>query len=804
MQKRTSRRLMHLGALILGLSLAAAPATVNAAGGVAFIGGTSVGTSISTEVVVGENDATADIDVNVSKGGVAIRELGYSASAAYVGGEIYALTDSALLRLPAGAEAFEYVARYDNAYSYFSREDIAALSAEEYALAEKTPSMIFSDGETLFGLSYATGAFGPIGADGWIEKQVELDWENMYTEYGVRDMQNAQVIDGALYAQLAPLDSSNGYSSADMRTTRFDLTTGEAKELGLEGEYTLAAYKDGKLLAYAPYGGQDAGVQVYDPATDALGETVVPFEGYGEDAAQGISYNGGGIVYDAQADAVCFVQGGAVWTYKDGVRTETAYIPVDYGSNIRTAMLAGDYYFCTSWDGVYVRSLRAEDQPERTLRISGGYYADDVTRAYTAKTDIPVLFDSNWYSGAEAVKSDMLSGSTENDIYVVSIQSGARALMEKGYLQPLNESTALMDDVARMYPQLQEALTYNGQLYGYPQNLSMNLWSVNPELWELFDLGDYPTTFQGYVDLINTWEEDYAEDNPDYAVTSLYNGKQELMLQALQNYICQYEKPGESITFNTPAFRETMEAIEAMQIETIDWMNLSSEEQEEFWEQMNRPTLFNMSCYATVEQATDFYVTPDGSYEEAKIKSILPPVFEEGKDPVATVTGLTLFVVNPESENVDLAIDFLEYYAEHADVDLRYETHPDLTEPVRQTYYEENRRFYEEQIAQSEAMMAEAAEEEKQSFQENIDWMRAEIENLDQTSWRISEESLANYRELAQYMYIPTDSLFLGGDTAALEVLQDVLSRYLSEQINLDTFIRELDQKVNMIYLEGN
>ena len=53
-------------------------------------------------------------------------------------------------------------------------------------------------------------------------------------------------------------------------------------------------------------------------------------------------------------------------------------------------------------------------------------------------------------------------------------------------------------------------------------------------------------------------------------------------------------------------------------------------------------------------------------------------------------------------------------------------------------------------------------------------------------------------------MYIPTDSLFLGGDTAALEVLQDVLSRYLSEQINLDTFIRELDQKVNMIYLEGN
>ena len=163
-----------------------------------------------------------------------------------------------------------------------------------------------------------------------------------------------------------------------------------------------------------------------------------------------------------------------------------------------------------------------------------------------------------------------------------------------------------------------------------------------------------------------------------------------------------------------------------------------------------------------------------------------------------------MFVVNPESENVDLAMDFLEYYAANADAVLRYQTHTDLSEPVRQAYYEENREFYEKMIADMETALADAADEDKQSFQETIDMYRAELENLEERSWRISEESLANYRELATHMYLPIGSLFLGGDGAALAVLEDVFMRYADGQIDLDAFIREIDQKIKMIYLEKN
>lgn len=734
-----------------------------------------------------------------AKSGVTIEGLNYGYSAAYVGGELFVQNDNLLLRLGAEDDAFDVVAHYDSSYRYFGLEDLERLEAAEREGVERTPSMIFNHGDVLCGLSAATGNFGPIGADGFIEKTVALDWSDMYTQYGVRDMQKAAVIGDALYVLLAPQDMSNGYSSEDMRVTRFDLTTGEARELSLEGEYHMAPYKDGKLLAYAPYG-SDAGVQVYDPETDKLGETLVPFAGYGNDAGIGISYNGGGVTYDAASDAVYFAQNGRIFSYANDAMNEIAFIPVDFASNINHAQVLGEMYFCVSWDAIYLCSLRPEDQPERTLRISGGY-ATDISRAFTEKTGTPVIFDNNYYSGSEAVRNDMLSGSTENDLYVISLEAGARALMEKGYVDAI-ESPALTADVARMYPQLQEALSVDGTLYAYPQAFYMSLWSYNPQLWEELDLGDYPQTFKEYVELIDLWYTDYADEYPDYEITSLYSGKDELFMQALQHYIYQYEKPGAPLSFNTSVFRETMQAIENLEMEKIDWENLSAEEQEEIWEQMSRPTVFNMNAYETVEQATTFYMTPEGSYEEAPLQVITPPVFEEGAPQVVPVT-LSVYIINPESENVDLAIEFLEYWAENADVAMRYAIHTDLTEPVRQMYYEENRKYYEEWIAESEAAMAEADEADKQSYQENIDWMRAELEELEATSWRISRESLDNYRNLADFMCLPLDSLFASGDSTALGVLQEVFMRYLDGQINLETFIREADQKIKMIYLEG-
>ena len=443
----------------------------------------------------------------------------------------------------------------------------------------------------------------------------------MMQEYGVRDMQKVQVIDGALYALLAPKDT-NSYSGDDMRVTRFDLTTGEAVELELEGEYSISPYKDGKLLAYSPYGRESRGVQVFDPVTGQLGEELIPFNDLDDEAAVGISYSGGGITYDAASDTIYFVDSGLIMAYKDGVLSEVAFIPVDYASNIRSAQVVGDRYLCTSWDGVYLRSLRPEDQPERSLRISGGY-ADDITRAFTESTGIPVVFSSAWYAGAEAVRNDMISGSRDSDIYVVGMQNGARALMEKGYLQDLSASGKLMEDVGRMYPQLQEAMMLDGKLYGYPYGFNMNLWSINPKLWEQFELGDVPETFLGYVELIERWNDELAEDNPDYTVTNLYNGKQELISQALSHYLYQYEQPDAPISFNTPAFRETMQAIEALDMEPIDWENMTQEDREEIWEQMDRPALFDMNAYRTVERSFEYYSTPDGGFEPMETKTIL-------------------------------------------------------------------------------------------------------------------------------------------------------------------------------------
>ena len=166
---------------------------------------------------------------------------------------------------------------------------------------------------------------------------------------------------------------------------------------------------------------------------------------------------------------------------QDGKSAETVgYVTCDGGNTDYPGMLlAGGYYAVNTYTGAFVRTLDEAYRPERALHILGGWL-DEASRAFANEhPEVPLVFESRWLDGSEAVRNDMLSASSNVDIYVINVRSGLRTLMEKGYLADLSGSETLLQNVQAMYPQFADALMYDGKLYGFPMSLTVNAWSYN-------------------------------------------------------------------------------------------------------------------------------------------------------------------------------------------------------------------------------------------------------------------------------------------------------------------------------------
>ena len=110
MHRKLYRLLARAGALALSAMMAATPALAEM-GSVAMIGGADGSASLAVaETDGGGEEIEISATVTASKAGVSIESLGYSTSAACVGGDVYLLCDNLLLRLAAGADGREVIA----------------------------------------------------------------------------------------------------------------------------------------------------------------------------------------------------------------------------------------------------------------------------------------------------------------------------------------------------------------------------------------------------------------------------------------------------------------------------------------------------------------------------------------------------------------------------------------------------------------------------------------------------------------------------------------------------------------------
>ena len=645
-------------------------------------------------------------------------------------------------------------------------------------------------GDALWGLDMLTGEAGPL-KDGAIDVQATLDWSGMvvggemqYTVYGMCNTPDA--------VYMLAYENSNLVSGSE-QLLRFDLATGEMTATKMTYALTIASYKDGKIMLLwqdiqrvSDSGGTDLGIVVDEvDAEGALGDTVV----------SGLGQQMGGLAYDPASDTVYLSGAGEVKRVAaDGSLETVAYAPVASSMTQPAVMVDGLYAIHTE-DGVLLRAPGETLEGEK-LTILGGTM-DDTSRAFIQDTGIAVSFDSSqMLTGSEAVRNDMLSGASNVDIYVLNVLLGVDTLMDKGYLAPI-ESEALLSDVQSMYPQIADALMRDGKLYAYPQQFQLISWAVNEDAWK--EVGwdeEVPTTFGELFAQLDLWNREYAEKFPDYNYMQLYLGGVQLLSNALSQYALMYAKPNEPLKFDNQAFIDVLAQIEDMDIDMKYTEEITPELMEEITAVLMRESL--------IESLTTDVLTVVGDAEPKK-RPIPPMVFTEGETP-AIQASLAVYVLNPNSPNLELATQFLEYMAAHPSERLRVSLHPHEDTPARPKDYEKTVSDVQKEIDALTAQIETAEEADKADLTAKIDQYKAQLKDLEQSYWAVSPDGVGYYREMAPYMTLGLNAAFMFNmeNAAANQELNNLLIRYMDGQLSADQLVKELDKKLEMMYLETN
>ena len=95
--------------------------------------------------------------------------------------------------------------------------------------------------------------------------------------------------------------------------------------------------------------------------------------------------------------------------------------------------------------------------------------------------------------------------------------------------------------------------------------------------------------------------------------------------------------------------------------------------------------------------------------------------------------------------------------------------------------------------------MADAPEEDRAMYEENLQYAREELQRMEETRWAIDKEDIAVYRNLASALVVPTSNPFYGTSPQMTSLLQ----RFSDGQLSADQFVKEFSRIYQMIEMEN-
>lgn len=396
--------------------------------------------------------------------------------------------------------------------------------------------------------------------------------------------------------------------------------------------------------------------------------------------------------------------------------------------------------------------------------------------------------------------AELITGTGTADVYLFQASSPMyHAVISKGYALDLSGSALLTDAAASYYPFLSEVLhAPDGALAAMPMGglWSPVLYEYYPDAWREAEL-EVPATAAGLLDaciafsrrddlLSNGWR--FSMGLSDANVL-----KQEMLQALLQAYLMEFATDDGYVEIDTPAFRALLEKYEqalpaieriAALTEPLGPNGYDAEEAAK-------------TCLLSAVSAD---LLPE---EERGIESAFLPLTVTRGAEVVVGADVGVLVVNPASPNRELAVAYLECYAQGLRAYERIQYMPDEAAPIERESYGVERTLLMEEEATVLSALAQAEPEDESGLRARLASVRENLHALEEHRYATTPEQIAKYKRLAPRLRIFRD-MGLNFFMRLSPEMATLLNQYMEGAVDTERFIARYAAMARMIYLENS
>ena len=379
-------------------------------------------------------------------------------------------------------------------------------------------------------------------------------------------------------------------------------------------------------------------------------------------------------------------------------------------------------------------------------------------------------------------------------MYVLgSLEAGTfEALLERGYMLPLDGSGALQAFYEGMTPGFREKTGADGRVCALPVFVSgWGLGFSEPALAALgLALSDVPGDWPGFLDFLEgeilprldrlpegMWFT--CEDFTDRFLRS------RLRDQALGDWVNSCDAAGVAPDYEDARLVSVLERIDGMDFTAFGVAEDDGEEDGWYG--------WSGNCL----------LTPDVPYGFADGEpGVVSVSLGFGDDlPAAMAFDMYAAFVNPYSAHPEAATALVEAMLDALDPRVAYVLRPDMTEPVPMPNWEQKLDLYRQEIGRQQSLLDAAGPEDRQALEDDLHCMERELEDYEARGrWLISPEQLKRFRAQGDIARPAVADWFrkdTSGEAWAL------LQQYDAGLLSAREFLAAVNRKARMQALEG-
>ena len=578
-----------------------------------------------------------------------------------------------------------------------------------------------------------------------------------------------------------------------------DLESGRCEVLeGVQDVYAITPYTEGCLLIECVSYGENIGITLlsYDTRDESL-TTLTQFEKEDWSVLMGLAY-------DAATDTAYCISGGELHEldlHTGELGEAVTDVPGDiFGNSTNGVVLEGSYYvFCSQ--GAVVRNLNAGERPQTRLRVCDDTYANVLSQAQyafsNAHGDISVVLSRDFVNRGQVVEN-MMNRDDSVDIYVLNTSSADYdAIYNRGYMMELDGSEKLKALVESFYPELKEAFCRDGRMVALPVECYSWGFGVDPRAMEAIGLSmeDIPNNWSDFLDFLPTLADRMTEESHvsllyrDETVEDVRNEFFNAIFTDYQNYVNLHPEMG----YNSPLLRGLLQKLEGIDFEAFGYEHSERDDDEQS---------YGVRVYDYDDEYRQLFTTTVGRCFGSFYSSEKPLLLGLDADTPATlVLSVSVAFVNPFSQHPEEAVAFLETVAESLPKTLLYNFDPELSEPLRSSYYEKSLAETQESIDRVNKQLEEADEVDKQALEEELRFYEEQLEYVEANYWDVTEETVEWYRGNDDHLALASVNWLYSDESG--EAYQ-LIWQYIEGEKSLDEMLTGIDRKVQMMMMEGN